>query len=502
MSRDHRKASRYNQQFFRDWGGPGPLFFGILAVVLVAIGLYLAFTKTLPFSSPGYEVKATFSNAVNIAVKSPVRIAGIKVGEVTGMEGKGENTEVTFTVDAEGRPVREDASAQIRPRLFLEGNWFIDLDPGTPDSPELDDNGQIPVSRTSTSVQVGQILTTLQTPQRGEIQELLEGLGTGLNRRPTAADDETFEPMVQGLTGGEALNLAYRNGKEAARGTAIVNEAYLGEQPNDLGNLLRGLSRLTGTVNEREQDVKGFIQNYTTFTGALAAEQANLGLTIQELGPTLQTARVSLANLNQTLPALRGFAIAIRPGINELPETIRVTRPLLNQLQLLLTQRELGGLARTLRKITPDSAESMNSLIRLLPQLRFFGLCVADTLIPTGEQVIDDGAFSNGQKASREFLYAAVGVAGESQNFDGNGRYIKVVPGGGNLNVSTSDPNAGGGATDTQLYGPASTPPLGTKPAATSIPPLDGSQRCYTQEPADLNGPQAATGGTDPVVTP
>ena len=27
MSRDHRKPSRYNQQFFRQWAVPGPLFF-------------------------------------------------------------------------------------------------------------------------------------------------------------------------------------------------------------------------------------------------------------------------------------------------------------------------------------------------------------------------------------------------------------------------------------------------------------------------------------------
>ncbi|HTU13824.1 MAG TPA: MlaD family protein [Solirubrobacterales bacterium] len=502
MSHDHRKASRYNQQFFRDWGGPGPLFFGLLAVLLVVIGTYLAFTKTIPFTSPGYEIKATFNDAVNIAVKSPVRIAGINVGEVTEMESKGDNTVVTFTVDDSGRPIREDAAAQIRPRLFLEGNWFIDLDPGTPDSPELEDDGEIPVSRTSTSVQVGQILTTLQTPERANIQRLLEGLGTGLNRKPTPAEDVTFEPMVQGLSGGEALNLAYREGADASRGTAIVNEAYLGEAPNDLGNLLRGLARVTGAVNERGDDLTGFVQNYTTFVGALAAEQENLGLTIQELGPTLQTARVSLASLNDSLPALRGFAVAIRPGINELPRTIRVTKPLLNQLQKLLTKRELGGLAQTLRKITPDAAASTNSLVQLLPQLRYFGLCLADTLVPSGEQVIEDGSFSNGQKASREFLYAAVGVAGESQNFDGNGRYIKVLPGGGDLNVGTSDPGAGSDTNVSQLYGPASTPTLGTKPAGASLPPLDASQRCYTQEPADLNGPQATSAGPDPVVIP
>ncbi len=33
MSRDHRKTPpRYNQQFFRDWGGAGPLTIGLVAI--------------------------------------------------------------------------------------------------------------------------------------------------------------------------------------------------------------------------------------------------------------------------------------------------------------------------------------------------------------------------------------------------------------------------------------------------------------------------------------
>ncbi len=76
----------------------------------------------------------------------------------------------------------------------------------------------------------------LQLPQRANLQKLLAGLGTGLNAKPRPVDELTFEPFVEGLSGGEALNLLYRNGETAARGTAIVNAAYLGKEPNDLGN--------------------------------------------------------------------------------------------------------------------------------------------------------------------------------------------------------------------------------------------------------------------------
>ncbi len=498
---EHKRSgsSRYNQQFFRDWKGPGPLFFGLVMIAVVLVGLWLAFTKTIPFTSPGYEVKATFSNAVNIAVGSPVRIAGINVGKVTSLEAKGNNSVVTFTVDEQGRPIRENASAQIRPRLFLEGNWFIDLDPGTPESEELPEDGQIPLARTSTSVQVGDVLRTLQIPERANLQTLLKGLGEGLNGEPTEADDRTFEPDVQGLTGGESLNLAYRNGEVAARGTAIVNAAYLGKEPNDLGNLLRGLSRLTGTINERQEDVQGFVRNFETFTGALAAESTNLSATIRELGPTLQTARVSLTNLNASLPALRGFAVAIRPGINEVPRTIRVVSPFTTQLKALLTNRELGGLAKIAIRSTPASAKSINATLGLLPQIKDIGLCVADNIIPTGDQVIEDGAHGNGQKASREILYSMVGVAGSTAGFDGNGPFVRFQVGGGPMSVKMDDP-ADSDPAFSPLYGRVSTPPLGTTPLESGTPPLVGTQPCHTQDVPDLNGPAAGPGAPSPTV--
>jgi ABC-type transporter Mla subunit MlaD len=500
VSRDHSKApSRYNQQFFRDWGGAGPLAIGLIALLLVVVGFYLAFTKSIPFTSPGYQVNATFSNAVNIAINSPIRIAGINVGKVTDVEPAGDNTTVTFTVDEEGRPLREDASAQIRPRLFLEGNWFIDLDPGTPEAAELPDGGVIPVTRTATSVQTGDILrNVLQLPQRANLQKLLAGLGTGLNAKPRPVDDLTFEPFVQGLSGGEALNLLYRRGETAARGTAIVNAAYLGKEPNDLGNALRGLGRLTGTVNQRAGDVQGFVRNFETFTGALAAESDNLATTIQLLPGTLQTARVSLSNLNRALPALRGFAIAITPGVNEIPRTITAVRPLTDQLKPLLTKSELRGLAAIIKRNTPSSTTSIQQTLAFLPQLRDFSRCVYGNIVPTGDQVIADGGLGNGQKASREFLYAAGGFAGAASTFDGNGPFVRFQTGGGPISVKQDDPLDGG--IKKTLYARTFQPTLGTSPVDNGEPPIVTSARCFTQDVPDLNGPAAGPGPANPEV--
>ena len=64
----------------------------LVLLVMVAIGSVLAYTKELPWSDR-FEVHAVFSSSQTIRTSSPVRIAGITVGEVTGVEVTGEPAE-------------------------------------------------------------------------------------------------------------------------------------------------------------------------------------------------------------------------------------------------------------------------------------------------------------------------------------------------------------------------------------------------------------------------
>ena len=105
-----------------------------------------------------------------------------------------------------------------------------------------------------------------RTPERANIQRLLEkAFGTGLTAADSRAGPDLRRPFVRGLSGGEALNLAYRQGEVAARGTAIVNAATHGTGPNDLSNLLRLAGSLVRSTNRR--DLKAGVTNFATFTG-------------------------------------------------------------------------------------------------------------------------------------------------------------------------------------------------------------------------------------------
>ena len=71
-------------------------------------------------------------------------------------------------------------------------------------------------------------------------------------------------------------------------------------------------------------------------------------------------------------------------------------------------------------------------------------------LLPTGDVVIQD-EFTTGVENYKEFFYTLVGLAGEGQNFDGNGMYVRFQTGGGAEHVSLGSASSNTG----ELFGNA-----------------------------------------------
>jgi phospholipid/cholesterol/gamma-HCH transport system substrate-binding protein len=501
--RDRRAIAARGGRF--SWR-PSNVTIAIIFILIFTIGPYLAFTKHVPFTSYGYELKATFSNSANIALNSPVRIAGVNVGKVISTEREGDNTTLTFTVEEAGRPIHDDAFAAIRPRIFLEGNFFVELDPGSPSAAEMDSGDTIPVSRTSIAVQLDEIFTALQSPVRADLSRLLEGYGTALTHKPTAEEDETQLPEVKGKTGAEALNGAFRYGGDAGRYSAQVTDALLGTEQKDLSKLVSSAGRFFGAFAARQRDLQGLIENFDIFTGALASQSTNLSTTIRLLAPTLRITRASMVSLNRTLPPLRTYAIELEPAVEELPGLISASKPFLAQVRPLLSAKEAGGAVRLLRESTPALAgAALVSKRNTVPQVNRLSVCTTKVMVPTGNQVIED-RFSTGGPNYREFLYNLVNFAGMAQNFDGNGPYARAQVGGGPVLVGEPNPKGNPATISDQInYAHTIEEPLGTQPQLGGKPPLKPEVRCYTNPVPDVNSglgqvgpPSPSVGGVNP----
>ncbi|MEA2425962.1 MAG: phospholipid/cholesterol/gamma-HCH transport system substrate-binding protein, partial [Thermoleophilaceae bacterium] len=439
----------------KDRRGASPFAVGAILIVVVVIVTYFGFTKHVPFTH-GYRLNAVFATSNNLKPNSPVRIAGVNVGKVKKIERyKDSNMAVVqMEITDAGLPIHKDATVKIRPRIFLEGNFFVDLHPGTPSAPTLDDNDHpLPMTQTSSPVQLDQILTALQSNPRSDLQSLLINLGDTLTQNPSAqggtqaqidAFNSTQDPDVKNKSAAESLQNSYTYSADALRNASIINQATLGLEPDDLSKLLKGLQLTSAGLGRNESQLQGLITNFNTTMAAFASEQDNLRTTIRELPPTLVQANRAFDALNASFPPTREFATAILPGVRETAPTIAASFPWIAQVQQLVGPDELGGLVKQLKPLTADTASLIDATVKLLPKTDLVSRCVLHNILPTGDIVINEGNLSTGTPNYKEFWQTMVALAGEGQNHDGNGMYVRFQPGGGDQTVSTGNTNFGG----------------------------------------------------------
>src|SRR3954469_1117485 len=170
----------------KDRTGASPFKVGALVLLVAVVATYFGFTKHVPFTH-GFRVKAVFSSANSIRKNSPVRIAGVNVGRVTGIDGLPNSNAavVTMEVQDKGLPLHKDATLKIRPRIFLEGNFYVEMSPGSPSEPNFSSGDTIAITHTPAPVQLDQILTALQSDTRADLQVALQGFGEALTHKPT-----------------------------------------------------------------------------------------------------------------------------------------------------------------------------------------------------------------------------------------------------------------------------------------------------------------------------
>jgi phospholipid/cholesterol/gamma-HCH transport system substrate-binding protein len=465
---------------------------GLIALAVIVIATFLAFTKDIPFTKP-FELKATFENAPPIQKNQAVRIAGVDVGKVSDVEPAGGDSPavtVTMKLDDEALPIHRDAEVKVRPRIFFEGNLFFDIKPGTPGSPELEDGDTIPASQTSTPVQIDQVLGSLQADTRKDLQRLLIGYGGALNGAPEPGEDDDQDPDVKGKTAGQALNETLEYSPGALRGATIVNQALLGVDLDDLSKLIGGQQRIFAALSRNETQLKDLVSNFNITMGALAAEQDNLSETVRLLPDLLEAANPALDELNAAFPSTRAWALEMIPGVRETPATLEAGFPWVRQTRALLGPDELQGLVDDLQPAVDDFARFTDGQVQLLPVLDLFNRCQLNVILPTGEARIEDGPLSTGLRNYEEFFQTMVGLAGESQNFDGNGSYTRFQSGGGGYQIQTPPVQQ----QRSPLFGAATAPPLGTRPARGPKPPYRPNAACHRQGTPDLNSARIGAG--------
>lgn len=457
--------------------GMTPLRAGAIALVVLALFTYFGFTKQNPFANP-YELNALFHDANRIKPRSPVRIAGVNVGKVVSVEplaGGSGLSRVKMELEDQGLPVKRDATATIRSRLFLEGNYFVDLHPGRPGSPEVDSGYTIPVSATASPVQFSQILTALQTETRQDLQRFLREYSDALRGK-----------------GAAGFNEAIKYWEEAYKKTSQVNEATLGTEAHDLNRVLSGQARVFGALSSNEEALKSLVTDLNHTVSGFARQEDNLRTAVPLLRDVVRDGRPALASVNSALPHLRGFARDALPGARSSSPTLDAQLPFIKQARGLVSRRELGGLSSQLRKTVPHLVSLNQGTTRTLAENRALAACQNNVLLPFAKTPIPDPSFPyhSGEPWYKEAQRGFVGLAGESRIADANSPMFRVQIGGGPNTIAVNP-----GTVEGPLYGQALVPLDGVRPIRpTKRPVFRPDVPCETQQPPDMNASGGASG--------
>lgn len=128
------------------------------AVFAAALGFLWYITQATGFGDTreGYDLSANFRSAEGVTVGTDIRLAGVSIGTITGLDLNAETYRAEATLSIDDRiPIPDDSAAVVASEGLL-GGTFVEIVPGG--SFDMFENGAL-IEDTQGAVSVIQLLT-------------------------------------------------------------------------------------------------------------------------------------------------------------------------------------------------------------------------------------------------------------------------------------------------------------------------------------------------------
>lgn len=276
----------------------------VCLVVLALLLVVAANAERLPLIGGGTIYRAEFGDVSGLAKDAEVRVAGVKVGHITGMDLKDDHVEVSFTAGNIWLGDRTGAAIKLGNLL---GEKYLSLDPLG--AHKLESSAAIPRNRT---VSVMDVTTVLQEAGR------------------TAGGIDT---------------------RQLAQSFQVLSETFR-DTPGEVQGAMRGLSALSTTISSRDADIRRLVDN-TNQVARLAVSRN------QEFDRLLSDGNVLLGELRQRRDMVRTLLAGTQSLSVQLTGLVRENAaqigPMLKELVQVSAQlaRNQDNLDRSLRLSGP-----------------------------------------------------------------------------------------------------------------------------------------------------
>jgi phospholipid/cholesterol/gamma-HCH transport system substrate-binding protein len=238
-----RDPARRGRPLFRPLRERNPVLVGtagLLLLVLVSLAAYNA--DALPLIGGGTTYSADFSEAAGLRPGNEVRVAGVKVGKVTGVSLDGGRVKVTFKVRHTW--IGDASTAAIGIRTLL-GEKYLAVDPlgSRPQNP----GQRIPKSRTTSPY---------------DVTQAFNGLGQTLGSIDTQALAASFRTIS------DTFKDTPSSVRSAATGLASLSKT-ISSRDAELADLLSGSKQLTKTLSDQNGRFQTLISDGNLLLGEI-----------------------------------------------------------------------------------------------------------------------------------------------------------------------------------------------------------------------------------------
>ncbi len=268
-------------------------------VILLGLGTAAYAADDLPVIGGGTTYSADFTESAGLDSGNEVRVAGVKVGKVTGVALDHGHVKISFRVKDTWVGNASTASIMIKTLL---GEKYLAVDPLGAE--RQDPSHRIPVSRTTSPYDVTQAFNQLGTTL-GELDS--DKLGQSLQSISDAFRDSgpNVRSAVQGLSA-LSLTISSRDAQltKLLSGTRRITST-LAQQNGNFESLLRDGNLLLGEIERRRFAIHALLvgtqQLSTQLSGLVQDNQAQLDPTLRALDQVTSMLRNNQGSLDHAL---------------------------------------------------------------------------------------------------------------------------------------------------------------------------------------------------------
>jgi phospholipid/cholesterol/gamma-HCH transport system substrate-binding protein len=366
----------------------------VCAVVLVASLIFRG--------GSGYEYTLKFENVSLIVPGNLVMVGGHPVGSVTSV-GLSPDNQAEMGVELD-EPLHEGATFIVRKSsLSSVHNHYLSLTPGPDNAPLLAEGTVLGEESTTAAVEIDSFFDIFDKQTRRGWSNTIQGVAS-----------------IYAGTAAEGANKTFKYGGASFSSTQRLM-AELSDQDSKLKEFVKNVGGLMTTLSEVAPNLTNSVSNANTALGAIASQNENLSLALQELPPTLRQGNTTFVNLRAALddvePLLRANGRAADAGLaNFLTGDVA---PVLRRLKPVAS--DLATVARR-----PGPSNDANELLTALIPLESVAGPTVDAAI-RGLNASQEN-LSETRAYSPEILNSFAKLGAATANYDFNGHYLRTRP--------------------------------------------------------------------------